>query len=62
MVRLFRVNHFADGTLEVINLKSRQTFLKRMFFRGIQRADLFLGATVTINCRQMVIWRLIVSC
>lgn len=55
MVRLFRVNHFADGTLEVINLKTRQTFLKRMFFENIQRADFFLGATVTINCRQMVV-------
>mmetsp|Transcript_6297 Transcript_6297/g.13018 ORF Transcript_6297/g.13018 Transcript_6297/m.13018 type:complete len:352 (+) Transcript_6297:40-1095(+) len=52
MVRTFRINHFKDGTLEIINLKNRQTFLKRTYFDDIQRDNFFVGATITINCRQ----------
>lgn len=55
IVKTFRVNHFVDGTIEVIYLKNRQTFLKRTFFPDIQRSDFSIGATITLNARQMKI-------
>jgi nucleoside-diphosphate kinase len=53
LVHTFRLNHFRDGTIELMNLKTGKTFLKRTFFPDINRDSLFIGAAVTINCRQL---------
>mmetsp|Transcript_38979 Transcript_38979/g.87162 ORF Transcript_38979/g.87162 Transcript_38979/m.87162 type:complete len:321 (+) Transcript_38979:173-1135(+) len=55
IVRHYRLNHFADGTLEMINLATRQNFLKRMYFPEVSRADFQLGKTVTVNRRQLLV-------
>ena len=51
--RKFRLNHFNDNTLEMINLRNNQTFLTRSYFPDLKRSELCLGAAVTINSRQL---------
>ena len=53
LARKFRLNHFADNTLEMINLRNNQTFLTRSYFPDLQRSQLFIGASITINSRQL---------
>mmetsp|Transcript_29672 Transcript_29672/g.38257 ORF Transcript_29672/g.38257 Transcript_29672/m.38257 type:complete len:307 (+) Transcript_29672:197-1117(+) len=37
----------------MMNMKTGKTFLKRTYFADINRACLYIGASVTINCRQL---------
>ncbi len=53
LARKYRLNHFSDNTIEMINIKNNQTFLTRSYFPDLKRSALFLGASLTINSRQL---------
>eukprot|EP00975_Prorocentrum_lima_P015397 3260780-Prorocentrum_lima.AAC.1 len=49
----FRLNAFPDGTIELLRLPGKATFLARSLARGIRSAQLAVGMTITIYSRQM---------
>jgi len=53
MVREFRMNFYADNTLDLIQSKNNQTFLKRTYTPQIQWSDLYIGNSVTVFSRQL---------
>jgi nucleoside-diphosphate kinase len=55
LVRVFRLNHFVDGTIELINSVTNVCFLKRMYFSDISRIDLVIGASINLNSRQLTL-------
>lgn len=52
--RTFNLAYFLlDGTIEMHDLKTRRTFLKRCAYPDLVVQDLFLGAQVTVYARQL---------
>ncbi|MEO0699371.1 MAG: hypothetical protein AAFY81_06600, partial [Pseudomonadota bacterium] len=47
LVREFRLNHFRDGTLELLDHKKRM-FLKRVYYPKVSRAQLFAGSVINV--------------
>lgn len=43
----------SDNTVEMYDIKNRRTFLKRSAAPHVKLGQLFVGATVTINARQL---------
>jgi nucleoside-diphosphate kinase len=44
-----------DGTVEMDDIKNRRKFLRRCEYPGISFADLYLGATVNVYSRELVV-------
>lgn len=42
-----------DNSIEMIDIKNKRTFLKRVAYPGVKLDQLFLGATVTVYSRQL---------
>lgn len=47
LVREFRLNHFRDGTLELLDHKKRM-FLKRVYYPKVSREQLFTGSVINV--------------
>lgn len=55
LVRFYRLNCYADKTLDIINEQTKQTFLKRIHYPNVGRDDLYLGATINVYKRNLQI-------
>lgn len=56
LIRQYQLIYYAsDGTLEMYDLKSRRTFLKRCDYPSITMKQLFKGGIITVYSRQLTI-------
>jgi len=53
LVRKYRLNYYEDETLDMINSVTGKSFLKRTYCPGVQKSDLFIGASITVFSRQL---------
>jgi len=52
LVKKFRINYFADGTVEILNPERTKTIMKRIPYAEISLGMLYIGSAVTIFSRQ----------
>ncbi|KAH0949491.1 hypothetical protein HN011_005755 [Eciton burchellii] len=56
ILKKFHLYHYlSDNTLELFDLKTKKTFLKRTLCKGVQAKDIYVGAVVTIFSRSIKI-------
>eukprot|EP00218_Dolichomastix_sp_CCMP3274_P014427 CAMPEP_0170143832 /NCGR_PEP_ID=MMETSP0033_2-20121228/13157_1 /TAXON_ID=195969 /ORGANISM="Dolichomastix tenuilepis, Strain CCMP3274" /LENGTH=347 /DNA_ID=CAMNT_0010380303 /DNA_START=20 /DNA_END=1063 /DNA_ORIENTATION=+ len=47
--------YLADGSIEMYDIKSRRTFLKRVVYPSVKVESLYVGSTITVYSRQLKI-------
>ena len=52
LVKKFRINYFADGTVEILNPERTKTIMKRIPYKEVSLGMLYIGGAVTIFSRQ----------
>ncbi|GMI02034.1 hypothetical protein TrLO_g10435 [Triparma laevis f. longispina] len=52
LVKQFRINYFADGTVEILNPSRTKTIMKRIPYKELSLGMLYIGSAVTIFSRQ----------
>jgi len=54
LIRQYQLIYYAsDGTLEMYDMKSRRTFLKRCDYPSVSISQLFVGSIITVYSRQL---------
>ena len=53
LTRSYRLNSYSDGTLELLDLKTKRMYLKRIFYPEVPRERLFVGSVVTVYGRAL---------